>query len=154
MFTTGRKANISTRSVRRVIARLEAEGHVLVHRGGGRAGSANSYTVMTGDPVVRSPRRSQRLPADAHDTDQTPSIAVSTPASRTPWRALAGRPCLPLDRRLRSIFHGRLNGRRRRLPGTVSAGGCERADAAERIAQPVLLHLQVIAGLQVAPEPL
>src|SRR5579875_950712 len=68
--------------------------------------------------------------------------------------ALAGRPRSPLDLRLRSIFHGRLNGRRSRLPGTVSARGCERADAVERIAQPVLLHLQVIAGLQVAPEPL
>ena len=53
--TIGRKANISTRSVRRVIARLEAEGHVLVHRGGGRAGSTNSYTVVTGDQVVHSP---------------------------------------------------------------------------------------------------
>jgi hypothetical protein len=30
-----------------VIARLEAEGHVIVHRGGGRAGSTNSYTVVT-----------------------------------------------------------------------------------------------------------
>ncbi|MHB1820812.1 MAG: helix-turn-helix domain-containing protein [Streptosporangiaceae bacterium] len=53
--TIGRKANISTRSVRRVIARLEADGHVLVHRGGGRAGSTNSYTVVTGDVVVHSP---------------------------------------------------------------------------------------------------
>ena len=53
--TIARKANISTRSVRRVIARLEADGHVLVHRGGGRAGSTNSYTVVTGDQVVHSP---------------------------------------------------------------------------------------------------
>ena len=36
--TIARKANISDRTVRRVIARLEAGGHVLVHRGGGRAG--------------------------------------------------------------------------------------------------------------------
>jgi hypothetical protein len=53
--TIGRKANISTRSVRRVIARLEAEGHVVVHRGGGRAGSTNSYTIVTSDQVVHSP---------------------------------------------------------------------------------------------------
>ena len=53
--TIARKANISTRSVRRVIARLEADGHVLVHRGGGRAGSTNSYTVVTDAGVVHSP---------------------------------------------------------------------------------------------------
>src|SRR5215472_12347875 len=44
--TIARRANISDRSVRRVIARLEAGGHVRVHRGGGRAGSTNSYTVV------------------------------------------------------------------------------------------------------------
>jgi hypothetical protein len=53
--TIARKANISDRTVRRVIARLEAEGHVIVHRGGGRAGSTNSYTVVTGDRVFHSP---------------------------------------------------------------------------------------------------
>jgi Helix-turn-helix domain len=46
--TIARKANISDRTVRRVIARLEADGHLVVHRGGGRAGSTNSYTVVTG----------------------------------------------------------------------------------------------------------
>ncbi len=46
--TIARKASISDRTVRRVIARLEADGHLLVHRGGGRAGSTNSYTVVTG----------------------------------------------------------------------------------------------------------
>ena len=45
--TIARKANISDRTVRRVIARLEANGHVLV-RCGGRSGSTNSYTVVTG----------------------------------------------------------------------------------------------------------
>src|SRR5258708_2759118 len=44
--TIARKANISDRSVRRVIGRLEADGHLLVHRGGGRAGSTKSYTVV------------------------------------------------------------------------------------------------------------
>jgi DNA-binding IscR family transcriptional regulator len=51
--TIARKANISGRSVRRVIARLEADGHVKVHRGGGRAGSTNSYTVVM---VIHNPR--------------------------------------------------------------------------------------------------
>jgi DNA-binding MarR family transcriptional regulator len=45
--TIARKANISDRTVRRVIARLEADGHLVVHRGGGRAGATNSYTVVT-----------------------------------------------------------------------------------------------------------
>lgn len=30
-----------------MIARLEADGHVVVHRGGGRAGATNSHTVVT-----------------------------------------------------------------------------------------------------------
>jgi DNA-binding IscR family transcriptional regulator len=59
--TIGRKANISDRTVRRVIARLEADGHVAVHRGGGRAGSTNSYTVVTSDRVMRSPDRMSPL---------------------------------------------------------------------------------------------
>ena len=54
--TIARKANISDRTVRRVITRLEADGHLIVHRGGGRAGSTNSYTVVTGDRVIHSPR--------------------------------------------------------------------------------------------------
>jgi DNA-binding IscR family transcriptional regulator len=36
--TIARKANISDHAVRRVIARLEADGLVLVHRGRGRCG--------------------------------------------------------------------------------------------------------------------
>lgn len=53
--TIARKANVSDRTVRRVITRLEANGHLIVHRGGGWAGSANSYTVVTGDRVIHSP---------------------------------------------------------------------------------------------------
>jgi hypothetical protein len=53
--TIARKANISDRTVRRVITRLEVEGHLIVHRGGGRTGSTNSYTVVTGDRVIHSP---------------------------------------------------------------------------------------------------
>jgi hypothetical protein len=36
--TIARKVNISDRTVRRVIAELDADGHLAVHRGGGRAG--------------------------------------------------------------------------------------------------------------------
>lgn len=53
--TIAQKANISGRTVRRVIARLEAEGHLIVHRGGGRTGSTNSYTVVTGNRVIHTP---------------------------------------------------------------------------------------------------
>ena len=50
--TIARKANISDRTVRRVIARLEADGYLLVQRGGSRSGPANSCTVLTG---IQSP---------------------------------------------------------------------------------------------------
>ena len=74
--TIARKANISDRTVRRVIARLEAEGHVVVHRGGGRSGATNSYTVITG---IHSP--GQTVTPDtlsASDSGDTPTrTAVS-----------------------------------------------------------------------------
>jgi hypothetical protein len=35
-----------------------------------------------------------------------------------------------------------------------SAGGAQRPDLVERVAEPVFLGLQVIPGLQVDPEPL
>lgn len=53
--TIARKVAISDRTVRRVITRLEADGHLIVHRGGGRAGSTNSYTVVTGGRVIHNP---------------------------------------------------------------------------------------------------
>jgi helix-turn-helix protein len=68
--TIARKANISARTVGRVIARLEADGHVLVHRGGGRAGSTNSYTILTD---IHSP--GQNVTPDklsGSDTDDRP----------------------------------------------------------------------------------
>jgi len=40
------RAHISDRTVRRAIARQQAHGHVVVHRGGGWA--TNSHTVVTG----------------------------------------------------------------------------------------------------------
>ncbi len=86
--TIARKANISDRTVRRVIARLEAEGQVVVHRGGGRAGSTNSYTVVTGDRVIHSPGQNvtpDKLsggdtgdrPPRTQPCQGTPDIAVS-----------------------------------------------------------------------------
>jgi hypothetical protein len=46
-----------------------------VHRGGGRAGSTNSYTVVTGDRVIHSPR--QNVPPDSlsgGDTGDRPPL--------------------------------------------------------------------------------
>jgi len=68
-----RKASISDRTVRRVIARLETDGHVIVHRGGSRAGSTNSDTVVTGNRVFHSP--GQNVTPDSlswGDSDDTP----------------------------------------------------------------------------------
>ena len=55
--TIARKANISARSVRRLIARLQAGRRVRVHRGGGRAGSTNFYTVLMDNPAAAVGRR-------------------------------------------------------------------------------------------------
>jgi hypothetical protein len=49
------RTNISDRAVRLVITRLEADGHLIVHRGGGRAGSTNPWTVVIGDRFIHSP---------------------------------------------------------------------------------------------------
>ncbi len=70
--TIARKANISDRTVRRVITRLEADGHLLVHRGGARAGSTNSYTVLTGTRTLGH-----------HDTPDNLTGAVTS--DRPPW---------------------------------------------------------------------
>jgi len=52
--TIARNANISDRTVRRVIARLEAGGYVVVHRGGGRAGATNSLHRRHRHPQPRT----------------------------------------------------------------------------------------------------
>ncbi len=73
--TIARKANVSDRTVRRMVTRLEADGHLIVHRGGGRAGSTNSYTVVTGDRVIHSP--GQNVPPDSlsgGDTGDRPPL--------------------------------------------------------------------------------
>jgi hypothetical protein len=86
--TIARNANISDRTVRRVIARLEAGGQVTVHRGGGRAGSTNSYTVVTG---IHSP--GQNVTPDTvsgDDTSDTPP--VTQPCQGTPDTAVSPDP--------------------------------------------------------------
>jgi len=70
--TIARKANVSDRTVRRVIARLEADGQVIVHRGGGRTGSTNAYTVVTG---IHSPGQTatpDKVPGD--DSSDRPPL--------------------------------------------------------------------------------
>ena len=89
--TIARKANISDRTVRRVIARLETEGQVIVHRGGGRAGSTNSYTVVTGDRVIHSP--GQNVTPDKRsggDTGDRPPL--TQPCQATPDTAVSPDP--------------------------------------------------------------
>jgi len=111
--TIARKANVSDRTVRRVIARLEAGGHVIVNRGGGRAGSTNAYTVVLG---IHSPGQTvtpDKVPGDdggdrpplTQLCQGTPDTAMSPdpprnhqktaamharvrhgPVSRLPWR--------------------------------------------------------------------
>jgi hypothetical protein len=78
--TVARKANISERTVRRVIARLEADGQLVVHRGGGRAGATNSYTVVAG---IHSPGQSvtpDNLPrGDTGDRPPLTQLRQGTP---------------------------------------------------------------------------
>jgi hypothetical protein len=82
------KANISQRTVRRVIGRLEADGQLIVHRGGGRAGATNSYTVVT---VIHSP--GQTVTPDnpsGGDTGDTPPR--TQPCQGTPDTAVSPDP--------------------------------------------------------------
>jgi Helix-turn-helix domain len=86
--TIARKANISDRTVRRVIARLEADGHVIVHRGGGRAGATNSYTVATG---IHSPGQNV-TPDNLSGGDTGDRPALTEPCQGTPDRAVSPDP--------------------------------------------------------------
>jgi helix-turn-helix protein len=82
--TIARKAGVSDRTIRRVIARLEQRGDILVHRGGGR--TSNSYTV------VMDIHRAGRGRGDVHSPCQpvTPdSLSGVTPADR----AALTQPC-------------------------------------------------------------
>ena len=89
--TIARKANISDRTVRRVIARLEADGHLIVHRGGGRAGSTNSYAVVTGDRVIHSPGQNV-TPDNLSGGDTGDRSPLTQPCQGTPDTAVSPDP--------------------------------------------------------------
>jgi hypothetical protein len=86
--TIARKANISARTVRRVIARLEGEEHLVVHCGGGRAGSTNSYTVMTG---IHSPGHDV-TPDSLSGTDSGDKAPLTQSCQGTPDTAVSPDP--------------------------------------------------------------
>lgn len=89
--TIARKANISDRTVRRVITRLEAGGHLIVHRGGGRAGSTNSYIVATGDSVIHSPGQND-TPDNLSGGDTGDRPPMTELCQRTPDTAVSPDP--------------------------------------------------------------
>lgn len=65
--TIARKANISVRTVQRVLDRLERDGHLIVHRvQGGAHRSTNSYTVVIHNGC--QPDARQSATGDAGDT--------------------------------------------------------------------------------------
>ena len=68
--TIARKANISVRTVQRVLDRLERDGHLIVHRGqGGAHRSTNSYTV-----VIHNGCQSDARHSATGDADDTPGV--------------------------------------------------------------------------------
>jgi hypothetical protein len=107
--TIARKANISDRTVRRVVARLEADGHVIVHRGGGRAGSSNSYTIVTAThspgqtvtPDTLSGGDTGDTPPRTQPCQGTPDTAASSdpPPNHHGPAARQGRGAAPSSRR-------------------------------------------------------
>ncbi len=123
--TIARKANISARLVRRVIARLQAGGHVLVHRGGGRAGSTNPYTVLM---VIHSPGQNvtpdRMSGGDSGDTPPLTQLCHGTPDT-------AVSPDPPVNRKGTAAARtGEARGGGRPLPG----GGAEAAEFFGRLA--------------------
>ncbi len=99
--TIARKGNISDRTVRRVLARLEADGHLLGHRGGARAGSTNSYTVLTG---TRNPGHDDT--PDNLTRDDTSDQPLQTSPVRDPGHSSVTRSTRNHRRQARA--HGRL----------------------------------------------
>ena len=155
--TVARKANISDRTVRRVIARLEADGQLVVHRGGGRAGATNSYTVVTaihnpgqtvtpdnlsgGDTGDRPPRTQpcQGTPDTAVSPDPPGNHQRTTPA-RPRGTSASAAPGDPLAAEIDAFFDA-LAGRsslwvltaaqRRKLAPAVAAALAAGSTAAE-----------------------
>jgi hypothetical protein len=89
--TIARKANISDRTVRRVITRLAADGHLIVHRGGGRTGSTNSYTVVTSGRVIHSPGQND-TPDNLSGGDTGDRTPLTQPCQGTPDTAVSPDP--------------------------------------------------------------
>jgi hypothetical protein len=102
--TIARKANISDRTVHRVITRLEADGHLIVHRGGGRAGSTNSYTVVTGDRVIHNPGQND-TPDNLSGNDTGDSPPLTKPCQGTPDTAVSPDP--PVNPQRTAAAHAR-----------------------------------------------
>ncbi len=76
--TIARKAGVSDRTIRRVIARLEQRGDLLVHRGGGR--TSNSYTVVMD---IHSPCQPV-TPDSLSGVTPADRAALTQPCHRTP----------------------------------------------------------------------
>ena len=74
-----------------MITRLEADGHLIVHRGGGRAGSTNSYTVVTGDRVIHSPGQND-TPDNRSGGDTGDRPPLTRPCQGTPDTAVSPDP--------------------------------------------------------------
>jgi hypothetical protein len=98
--TIARKASISVRTVRRVIARLGAEGYVLVHRGGGRL-STGELPSRPGQRRARPPwcggcdeRTRRREDAGGGDTGRCPvchPLAAGARAAGVPELVTGGK---------------------------------------------------------------
>lgn len=78
--TLARKTRLDTRTVQRVVRRLEDHGHVVVHRGGGRA--ANRYSVPLTIPPQRTDTPGDNPPSPVDEPVDNPADPVdesSTP---------------------------------------------------------------------------
>ena len=69
----------------------EVEGHDVVHRGGGRAGSTNSYTVVTCDRVIHSPGQ-DATPDILSGGDTDDRLPLTQPCQGTPDTAVSADP--------------------------------------------------------------
>ncbi|MDQ3154740.1 MAG: helix-turn-helix domain-containing protein [Actinomycetota bacterium] len=82
--TLARKTRLDTRTVQRVIRRLAERGHLMVHRGGGRAANRYSIPLTTPQQPVDNPPDPVDNPADSVDESPTP------PAERHRWQIATG----------------------------------------------------------------